>query len=115
MRNKAGFGLAVVIFAALIVEGISLLQYGRVRKLVMQAAERQSMVELWTKTEIINHTLESAEATIHDHLWDLSRNLPYPDSMFSAARRLVETNPDIVGGFITFIPGYYPGKGERWL
>lgn len=112
VRNKAGFGLAVVIFAALIVEGISLLQYGRLRKFVMQAAERQSMVELWTKTEIINHTLESAEATIHDHLWDLSRNLPYPDSMFSAARRLVETNPDIVGGFITFIPGYYPGKGE---
>ena len=112
VRNKAGFGLAVVVFAALIVEGISLLQYGRLRKLVMQAAERQSMVELWTKTEIINHTLESAEATIHDHLWDLSRNLPYPDSMFSVARRLVETNPDIVGGFITFIPGYYPGKGE---
>ena len=112
VRSKAGFSLAIVICAALIVESISILQYSRLRRLVMDGLARQSRTELWSKTEIINHTLESAEATLEEHLWDLRTSLPWPDSMFSATARLVENNPDIVGGFIAFVPDYYPGKGR---
>lgn len=112
LRNKAGFGLVIVICAAMIVELVSILQYSRLRKLVMEGLERESSAELWSKTEMINHTLESAEATLQDHLWDMNRNLYCADSMFNAAKRLVETNPDIVGGFIAFVPDYYPEKGR---
>lgn len=111
-KEKIGHSLVIVVFAAVIVELISLLQYSRLRNLVMDGLGRQSMTELWSKTEIINHTLESAEATLQDHLWDLRRNLDNADSMLCATRRMIETNPDIVGGFITFIPDYYPEKGR---
>ena len=105
-------GLVIVIIAALLVELVSFVQYRSLRSLLLKELDRHSKLEIGLKTEIISHALESAEATLQEHLWDLRQSLPVADSMFGATRRLVESNPHIVGASIAFVPGYYPGQGR---
>ena len=104
--------LGIVVLAAVLLELISAVQYYYARKLLENELEHHVLTELNVKTYILRQTLESAEQTLEEQLWDIKRNLPHPDSMFAVARRLVAVNDKVMGGFFAFTPDYYPQKGR---
>ena len=112
MRDKVLSSLGIIIIAAILVELITLVEYRRFRRLTMDELETRTSIELRTKTEMIGHTLASAEATMQEHLWDIRRNLRDADSMFAVTGRLIASNPNVIGGCIAFLPDHYPEKGR---
>ena len=113
-REKVGFSLLIVVCIAILVELISIAQYRSHRKVLFEELGKRTAIELFSNTEVITHTLESAESTLQEHLWDIRRCLPDADSIMEATGRLVETNDKIVGACIAFIPDYYPEKGRLY-
>ena len=111
-RRKVGSSLGIIVIAAMLVELISVIQYGQFRKIIRDEIELRTRVDLRTNSDIIQNTLKSAEATMQEHLWDIERNLDDPDSIFSVTGRLISSNPNVVGGCIAFIPDYFPSKGR---
>ena len=111
-REKVGYSLLIVVCSAILVELISLAQYRSHRKVLFEELGKRTAIELFSNTEVITHTLESAEGTLQEHLWDIRRCLSDADSIMAATGRLVESNDRIVGACIAFIPGYYPEKGR---
>ena len=104
--------LAVVIATALLLEMISGVQYYYARGLIKDELESIAQMELVGKARMMHYTLNSAEATLQEHLWDIKRHLDQPDSLFAATRRLIETNEKITGACLAFKPYYYPEKGR---
>lgn len=111
-RKTRASGIGIIIFAALLIELLTLFQYHHLRKEAMKDVEQESGSELRIKTGIIENTLQSAESTMRENEWDLLRCLDIPDSIFAATGRLISVNPNIVGGSIAFIPYFYPEKGR---
>ena len=112
LRKDIASRLAIIITAAIFLELMSVVQYYYTRHLLKEELDKRSEIELAVKKRIIQNTLQSAEETMEDHLWDMQTNLSNPDSMFSATRRLIATNEEVVGGCIAFKPHYYPSKGR---
>lgn len=112
--SKSGLNksLWIVIIAAVLLELISVVQYYSTRQILSDELERKEEMGLRMKAIVIKSMLNSAKSTVHDHLWDVMRNLSEPDSMYAAVEWLVKMNPIITGGGITFVPNYYPEKGR---
>ena len=104
--------LLIIVIAALLVEVVSFFQYSHLQKMVQEELGTRSRIELRSKSALVTNTLGRTEATMREHLWEVQRYLPYPDSMFAVTRRLIDTDPYIVGACIAFIPHYYPKKGR---
>lgn len=112
VKERFGAGLGIVILAALLVEASAVVQYLYTRRLLEEQLEKNAMLTLESQVELIRHTLNSAEATMKDHLWDVQSHLSQPDSMYAVTRRLIESNPNVVGGNLAFVPDYYKEKGR---
>ena len=56
----------------------------------------------------IDNVMMSVEQTTFNVYQDLQGHLDQPDRMFTYSRKVVETNPYIVGCAIVFKPDYYP-------
>ena len=104
--------MGIVVLAAVIVEILSIVQYNRVKKALLEETELRSRVVMNTMSEIILHSLERTEITVSENLWYVKRCMAHPDSVFSAVVRLVDDNPDVVGACLAFRPYYYPSKGR---
>ena len=76
------------------------------RKEAMRDAEQT----LEGTVQSIDNILLSVEQATGNVYSDLLEHLDDPDRMFTYSRKLVESNPNIVGCAICFKPGYYPGK-----
>lgn len=62
----------------------------------------------------IDNVLLSVEQSAGNFYFDLVAHLDQPERMFTYCRRLVETNPSVVGCAIAFEPGFYPDN-ERFF
>jgi len=104
--------LGVIVLAALMLEVISAIQYYYTRNLLEDELEHRVLSELHSESSTLKETLNSAEQTLREHLWDVQRNLNQPDSIFSVLKRIVSENKKVVGGCLAFAPYYYPEKGR---
>lgn len=104
--------VAILITAALLMMMLSAVQSYFARQQIRANLERNTEKELVIKTQKIKYSLESVESALQNHLYDIEQSLPYPDSLFSVTRRIVEQNPDFDGCCIAMIPDYYPEKGR---
>jgi len=104
--------VGIIILAAAMVELISVAQYEQVRGIMQEEMKSRGHLVLERLSEKIQHTLETTETTMREKLWDVRRSMAHPDSVFSAMVRLIDDNPDVVGGCLAFIPNYYPSKGR---
>lgn len=104
--------LGIIICAAVLLELIGIVQYYSMRNVQREGVVRRVKTELALKSQMIAHTLDKAEATMQEHLWDIHGHLNNADEMFDVTKRLIATNNQIVGGCIAFVPYYYPEKGQ---
>ncbi len=104
--------VAILITAALLMMMLSAVQSYFARQQICANLELNTEKELVIKTQKIKYSLESVESALQNHLYDIEQSLPYPDSLFSVTRRIVEQNPNFDGCCIAMIPDYYPEKGR---
>ena len=104
--------LGIVVLAALMVEVISIVQYERVKGAMEEEMGIRARVVLGAMGADVGHMMELTEATMKENLWKVRQALDHPDSSFVALRYLVDDNPHVVGGFLTFVPDYFPSKGR---
>jgi len=104
--------LGIIIVSALLLLLIFSVQYYYTRGLLEDELEQKAKSELLAKAVLMRHTLTTTELSMRDHVWDIVRNMSYPDSMFAATYRLISANNQLVGGYIAFIPYYYKEKGR---
>lgn len=57
--------------------------------------------------QILNPIMKIAE----NYQWVVSQMTQYPDSMYMITRKVLESNPDIMGSAIAFEPNFYQEKG----
>ena len=112
IRKALVSGLGIIVLAALLLEIAAFSQYDYTRKILEEQLENNVAMTLESAADIIGNTLKSAEATMQEHVWDIQSHLSCPDSMFNVTRRLISSNPNIVGGNIAFVPGFYKEKGR---
>lgn len=104
--------VAILITAALLMLALSAVQSYYARKEIRANLEHNTEMDLIIKAQKIKYSLKAVEAALQNHIDDIDHSLPYPDSLFSVTRRIVEQNPDFNGCSIAMIPDYYPEKGR---
>ena len=110
--EKMGSRLVFILLAALFLEVVAIVQLYYTRNLLRKEEERITRVSLTLESELILHTLENAETTMRENVWSVRQSLSHPDSLFGAARRMIQNNPRVAGGCIAVLPDYYPEKGR---
>ena len=110
--SRLNKGLWIIIIAAVLLELLSAVQYYSTRQLLGDELEKKEEMGLRMKAIVIKSTLNAAKNTLHDHMWDMKRNLSEPDSMYDVVEWLVRMNPTIRGGGMAFVPDYFPEKGR---
>ena len=106
--------LTVIVVAAVLLELTTGAMYFAARDLLRGAMERLLQRDMIAIAMSIRGQLARVEVAVDNMDWILRDHLGDPDSMFGLSRQLVENNPSILGSSISFVPGYYPGKG-RWF
>ena len=104
--------VGIVVIAAVIVEAISIMQYGRIRGIMKEEMDMRSRLAVNARAQTIEHALDLAETTMHENLHDVRSSMAHPDSVFPAMVRLINDNPLVMGGCLAFSPDYYPSKGR---
>ena len=115
MISRGGWrNLSLIVVSALLLELVSALQYYYAHGLLEEETEERVLTVLNYKAYSLRQVLNSTEQMMRDHLWDVERNLHKPDSLYNVLTRIVRANDDdkIVGGFLCFVPNYYPEKGR---
>lgn len=79
-------------------------------KALRQEAMRDAEQTLEGTLQDIDNILLSVEQSAGNVYYDLLEHLDSPDRMHVYSRKLVESNPNIMGCAIAFKPGYYPGR-----
>ena len=108
---RRNLGLTAILAAAFIL-GIASAVMGYYNRSILQdTMERLVDQEMNAIFYRIRNQLSKVEVTLNNMAWVVSDDLAEADSMYVITRRMVEHNPAILGGTISFIPNYYPKKG----
>ena len=106
--------LLLIITAAVLIELLSGMQYYATHHLFEEQLEKRAESELTMKAILVRSTLNAAEDMLRDHVWDIERQLHHPDSVKLAVKRLVAENRYVCGGFMAFVPHFFPQKGRLY-
>jgi sigma-B regulation protein RsbU (phosphoserine phosphatase) len=104
-------GLVAIIAAALLLEITSSVMNYINHDIIQDTMERLVEQEMNSIALRIHNQLSKVEVTLDNMAWVVKDDLAKSDSMYVITRRMVENNPAILGGTISFIPNYYPEKG----
>lgn len=104
--------VGIVVIAAVLVEVISIIQYERVRNMMVEEVDVRSRIVLGSMANEISHLLELTETTMTENIREVRRSMAHPDSVFQAMVYLIDDFPRLVGGCLAFEPYYYPSKGR---
>ena len=104
-------GLVAIIAAALLLEITSSVMNYINHNIIQDTMERLVEQEMNSIALDIHNHLSKVEVTLDNMAWVVKEDLAKSDSMYVITRRMVENNPAILGGTISFIPNYYPEKG----
>ena len=108
---KRNLGLTAIIAAALLLEITSGVMGYINHSVIQNTMENLVDQEMNAIFYRIRNQLSKVEVTLNNMAWVVSDDLAEADSMFVTTYRMVENNPAILGGTISFIPNYYPQKG----
>lgn len=106
--------MGIVVIAAVMVEIISIVQYGRIRNVMLEQMAVRSRIVVGRMVSKIGHALEITETTMRENMWEVRRSLANPDSVYTALVHLIDDNPHVIGGCMAFMPGYYPSRGTLY-
>jgi len=98
----------------LLAAAISIMLYYS-RQSVKNESLRNASQTLEATVEQIDNILLSVEQTTGNMYWDLLKHLDQPDRMQLYCRKMIETNPHIIGCAIAFEPGFYPEKDSLFM
>ena len=105
-------GLSIVILAAVLLEGISGVQYFLTRHHMEDELEKRAESELTLKAILIKSYFNSTEDLLRNCKWQIEAHLDQPDSAFTTMERFVRLNPNLKSAGVGFVPYYYPQKGR---
>ena len=105
-------GLFIIILAALLLEGISGMQYLLTRHQMEDELEKCAESELMLKAILIKNYFNSTEDLLRNCMWQINAQLDQPDSAFTTMERFVRLNPNLKSAGVGFVPYYYPQKGR---
>jgi len=109
---KTHVGLTVIIVAAILLQGISSVQYYYTRSLLADELESRAESELSIKAVVVKNLLNMSENSLSGHIWDLKRNIIYPDSSYSVMEWVLRSHPDLTGCWVAYVPEHFPDKGR---
>ena len=106
--------MVVLAIAALLTIAL-LIMFGYSRKAVKEEAVQKAALTVDATLQQIDNILLSAEQSAGNIYWDLLPHIEEPERMFTYSRKLVETNPYIIGAAIAMQPYYYQQRGEYFM
>ena len=112
MKLKTKTSLIIIIAAALLLQGLSAVQYYYTRSLLAGELENRAESEITAKAIIVKNALNLAENSLNGHIWDLKRNLLHPDSSYSVMELVLRSHPNLTGCWVAYVPNYFPEKGR---
>lgn len=108
-------GLAIVILAAVLLEGIAAIQYNYTRGVLERNLEKQVLIILRASAMRLDGNLNATMAQSRNQIWHAQQHLDDPDYMETLVTNLVKYGTDrVIGAGVAFRPFYYPQKG-RWF
>jgi sigma-B regulation protein RsbU (phosphoserine phosphatase) len=113
--NKLGYAfqaLATVIVALATLEATSLVQYFYSRKTIYEEANRRAEDLLEATNLKITDVLVEVEAAVRNNVWPVRKTINIPDSLWSLACRIVDSNPSVSGTAFAFMENYFPDRGR---
>jgi len=112
MKLKTNTSLIIIIAAAVLLQGLSAVQYYYTRSLLADELENRAESEITAKAIIVKNALNLAENSLNGHIWDLKRNLFHPDSSYSVMELALRSHPNLTGCWVAYVPNYFPEKGR---
>ena len=112
MKLKSHSSLTVIIAAAILLQTISAVQYYSTRNLLADELEERAESEMTTKAVIVKNALNLAENSLSGHIWDLKRNIAYPDSMYEVMEWVLRSHPHLTGCWVAYVPDHSPKQGR---
>jgi len=103
------FWIAILLLVAL------LIMFLYSRKVMREEALQKAQQTLESTKLQVDNVLLSVEQASGNIYWDLLEHLHEPDRMWIYCRKIVETNPFVMGCAIAFEPYYYKEKGKYFL
>ena len=106
VRQSARAGLLLVIVAIITLEATAIVQFVFSQKAIREEATSRAESQLdATRLKILN-IVDQTETAVRNGVWLAQWALDVPDSLSAVSRRILETNPNIVGSTIALAPGY---------
>ena len=112
MKLKTNTSLIIIIAAAVLLQGLSAVQYYYTRSLLADELENRAESEITAKAIIVKNALNLAENSLNGHIWDLKRNLFHPDSSYNVMELVLRSHPNLTGCWVAYVPNYFPEKGR---
>ena len=112
MKLKTNTSLIIIIAAAILLQGLSAVQYYYTRSLLADELENRAESEITAKAIIVKNALNLAENSLNGHIWDLKRNLFHPDSSYNVMELVLRSHPNLTGCWVAYVPNYFPEKGR---
>ncbi|MCR4583080.1 MAG: HAMP domain-containing protein [Prevotella sp.] len=107
--------LMVVFWVAILLLAALLIMFLYSRKVMREEALQKAEQTLESTALQIDNVLLSVEQASGNIYWDLLEHLHEPDRMWTYCRKIVETNPFVMGCAVAFEPYYYKEKGQYFL
>jgi len=108
---KENIPLTLIIVAALLLELTTGVMYYSAQSIIHRTVEKLTLSQMNNIYLCIRNKLAKIEVTVDNISWVVNDGLDEPEWMYSITRRLVENNPSILGGTVSFVPNYFPDKG----
>ena len=104
--------LVTVIVALVTLEVTSLIQYYYSRQTIYEEATRRAEDQLETTNLRITDVLDQVETAVRNNVWPVRKTINIPDSLWSLACRIVDSNPSVFGTAFAFTENYFPQRGR---
>ena len=108
---KENIPMTLIIGAALLLELTTGVMYYSAQSIIHRTVEKLTLSQMNNIYLCIRNKLAKIEVTVDNISWVVNDGLDEPEWMYSITRRLVENNPSILGGTVSFVPNYFPEKG----
>ena len=111
--SKIKPNILLLIIVAMLVQGITIIQYFFALNGIRDGMELRARGELNAKRLEIQRVTEGVEIAVRNMVWAVEKDLSATGEEFEDLQRLLDNNADIFGCGIGFIADYFPEHG-RW-
>ena len=115
--KKLGYAfqaIVTVVVALATLEATFLIQYFSSRRTITEEATRRAEDRLEATNLKITDVLVQVEAAVRNNVWPVRKTINIPDSLWSLACRIVDSNPSVSGTAFAFVENYFPDRGRLY-